>query len=74
MLEECVAMGNGVPVVAAFSILTKKALINAVKEKAASFIILPAKPKTIRETLRSLELSEDEGKFPSAGKESLGTD
>ena len=74
MLEECVAMGNGVPVVAAFSILTKKALMNAVKEKAASFIILPAKPKTIRETLRSLELSEDEGKFPSAGKESLGTD
>ena len=75
MLDECVAMGgNGVPVVAAFSILTKKALIDAVKEKAASFIILPAKPKTIRETLRSVELPQDEGQFPSAGKESLGTD
>jgi len=58
-------MGNGVPVVAAFSILTKKALMNAVKEKAASFIILPAKPKTIREVLGSLEPSKDKGQFPS---------
>lgn len=65
MLEECVAMGNGVPVVAAFSILTKKALINAVKEKAASFIILPAKPQTIREVLGSLEPSKDKEQFSS---------
>lgn len=74
MLEECVAMGDGTPVVAAFSVLTKTALINAVKEKAASFIILPAKPKTIRDTLRSLELSEDKEQFSSAGKESVRPD
>ncbi len=74
ILEECVAMAGRVPVVAAISILAKEAFVKAVKEKAASVVILPVKPQTIRETLRSLELSEDEGQFPSARKKSLGTD
>ena len=73
ILEECVAMAGRVPVVAAISLLAKPALVKAVKEKAASFVVLPVKPQTLRETLRSVELSEDEGQFPSAGKKSLGT-
>ena len=67
-------MAGRVPVVAAISLLAKETLVKAVKEKAASFVVLPVKPQTIRETLRSLELSEDEGQFPSARKKSLGTD
>jgi len=73
ILEECVAMAGKVPVVAAISLLAKAALVKAVKEKAASFVVLPVKPQTIRETLRSLELSEDEGQVHSAGKKSLDT-
>lgn len=73
ILEECVAMVGRVPVVAAISILAKEALVKAVKEKAASFVFLPVKPQTIREALQSLELSEDEGQFPSAGEKNLRT-
>jgi len=73
ILEECVAMAGKVPVVAAISLLAKGALVKAVKEKAAAFVVLPVKPQTIRETLRSVELSEDKGQFPSAGKQSPGT-
>ena len=73
ILEECVAMAGKVPVVAAISLLAKAALVKAVKEKAASFVVLPVKPQTIRETLRSLDLSEDEGQVHSAGKKSLDT-
>jgi DNA-binding NtrC family response regulator len=74
ILEECLAMAGRVPVVATISLLAKQALVKAVKEKAASFVVLPVKPQTIRETLRSLELSEDEGQWPSARERSLGTD
>jgi len=74
ILEECLAMAERVPVVATISLLAKQALVKAVKEKAASFVVLPVKPQTIRETLRSLELSEDEGQWPSAREKSLGTD
>lgn len=74
ILEECLIMaGRGVPVVAAISLIAKQTLVKAVKEKAASFVVLPVKPQTIRETLRSLELSEDEGQFHSAGETNLGT-
>jgi len=73
ILEECVAMAGKVPVVAAISLLAKAALVKAVKEKAASFVVLPVKPQTLRETLRRWELSEDERQFPSAGKKSPGT-
>jgi DNA-binding NtrC family response regulator len=73
ILEECVAMAGRVPVVAAISLLAKAALIKAVKEKAAAFVVLPVKPQTIRETLRGVALFEDEGQFPSAGKQSPGT-
>jgi DNA-binding NtrC family response regulator len=68
ILEECLTMAGRVPVVAAISLLAKQTLVKAVKEKAASFVVLPAKPQTIRETLWSLELSENEGQF----QESLG--
>jgi len=74
ILEECLALAGRVPVVAAISLIAKQTLVKAVKEKAAAFVVLPAKPQTIRETLRSVVLSEDEGQFPSAGKKSLGTD
>jgi len=74
ILEECVAMAGRVPVVAAISLIAKQTLVNAAKEKAASVVVLPVKPQTIRQTLRRLELSEDEGQFPSAGNKSLGTD
>ena len=58
ILEECLVMvGRGVPVVAAISLIAKQTLVKAVKEKAASFLVLPVKPQTIRETLRSLELA-----------------
>ncbi len=67
-------MAGKVPVVAAISILAKEVLVKAVKEKAASFVFLPVKPQTIREVLQSLELSEDEGQFPSAGEKNLRTD
>lgn len=73
ILDECLAVAGRVPVVAAISVLAKEALVKAVTEKAASFIVLPVKPQTIRETLRSLELSEDEGQFPSAGEKNLRT-
>lgn len=66
-LDECLAIAGRVPVIAAISVLAKKALVKAVKEKAASFVVLPVRPQTIRETLRSLELPQDEEQFPSAG-------
>lgn len=65
LLDECVATAGRVPVVAAISLLAKQPLLKAVKEKAASFVVLPVKPQTLRETLRSLELSEDDGQFHS---------
>lgn len=74
MLEDCLALAGRVPVVATISLLAKQILVNAVKEKAAAFVVLPVKPQTIRETLRGVALSEDEGQFPSDGKKSLGTD
>lgn len=74
ILEECLAMAGRVPVVAAISVLAKAPLVKAVKEKAASFVFLPVKPQTVREALRSVELSEDKGQFPSAGKKNLRTD
>jgi len=74
ILEECVALAGRVPVVAAISLIAKQALVKAVKEKAAAYVVLPAKPQTIRETLRSVVLSEDEVQFPTAGKTSLGAD
>jgi DNA-binding NtrC family response regulator len=61
LLEECLAMPGKVPVVAAISTLARQPLVKAVKEKAASFVVLPVKPQSIRETLRSLEQSENEG-------------
>jgi DNA-binding NtrC family response regulator len=61
LLEECLAMPGKVPVVAAISTLARQTLVQAVKEKAASFVVLPVKPKSIRETLQSLERSENEG-------------
>ncbi|OGQ78906.1 MAG: hypothetical protein A3F90_09430 [Deltaproteobacteria bacterium RIFCSPLOWO2_12_FULL_60_19] len=66
ILDECVALAGKVPVVATVSLLAQEVLVKAVKEKAASFLVLPAKPQTIRETLRSVELSEDEDQFSSA--------
>jgi hypothetical protein len=57
--QERLAMPGKAPVVAAISALAKQTLVKAVKEKTASFVVLPVKPQTIRETLRSLELSEN---------------
>ena len=74
ILEECVAMAGRVPVVAAISLLAKAALVKAVKEKAAAFVVLPVKPQTIRETLQAVALFEDEAQFLSVGKKILGTD
>ena len=74
ILQECLALAGRVPVVAAISLIAKQTLVKAVKEKAAAFVVLPTKPQTLRETLRSVALSEDEGQFPSARKKSLGTD
>ena len=71
ILEECLAMAGRVPVVAAISLIAKQTLVKAVKEKAAAFVVLPVKPQTIRETLRGVELSEDEVQFPSAGEKIL---
>lgn len=64
MLEECTAMGSGAPVVAAISLLAKETFVKAVKEKAAALVILPAKPRTIREALGSLASSEDAKQLP----------
>jgi len=74
ILEECLSLAGRVPVVAAISLIAKQTLVKAVKEKAAAFVVLPAKPQTIRETLRSVALPENEGQFPSVGEKSLGTD
>ena len=74
ILEECLALAGRVPVVAAISLIAKQPLVKAVKEKAAAFVVLPAKPQTIRETLRSVELSEDEGAISFGPEKSLGTD
>ena len=73
VLEECLALAGRVPVVAAISLLAKAALVKAMKEKAASFVILPVKPQTVRETLRSVETPEDEGQCHSAGDKDLET-
>jgi DNA-binding NtrC family response regulator len=74
ILEECLAMAGTVPVVAIISLLAKQSLVKAVKEKAAGFVVLPAKLQTIRETLLAVELFQDEPQFPSAGKKTLTTD
>jgi DNA-binding NtrC family response regulator len=74
ILEECLAMAGRVPVIAAISLIAKQTLVKAVKEKAAAFVVLPVKPQTIRETLRSVALFEDEAQIPSDGKKILGTD
>jgi DNA-binding NtrC family response regulator len=74
ILEECLALAGRVPVVAALSLIAKQNLVSAVKEKAAAFVVLPAKPQTLRETLRSVALSEDEEQSPSARKTILRTD
>ena len=67
-------MAGTVPVVAAISLIAKPTLVKAVKEKAAAFVVLPAKLQTIRETLQAVALFEDEAQFPSDGKKILGTD
>ena len=74
ILDECLAIAGRVPVVAVISLIAKQTLVKAVKERAAAFVVLPVKRQTIRETLRGLNLSEDDGQFPSAGKKTLGTD
>ena len=74
ILEECLAMAGTVPVVAAISLIAKPTLVKAVKEKAAAFVVLPAKLQTIRETLQAVVLFEDEAQFPLDGKKILGTD
>jgi DNA-binding NtrC family response regulator len=71
ILEECLAMAGTVPVVAAISLIATQSLVKAVKEKAASFVVLPVKPQILRETLRSLELSEDEVPIHSPGEKIL---
>ena len=68
VLDECVAMAGRVPVVAALSLLAKRALTDAAREKAASVVVLPVKPQTIREALRSLELPKDEALLALAGQ------
>lgn len=73
ILEECLAMAGGVPVVAAISILAKTLLVKAVKEKADSFVVLPVNRQIIKKVLRRFEPSEDEGQFPSAREKNLGT-
>jgi hypothetical protein len=64
-------MAGTVPVVAAISLIATPSLVKAVKEKAASFVVLPVKPQILRETLRSLELSEDEVPIYSPGEKIL---
>jgi DNA-binding NtrC family response regulator len=71
ILEECLALAGRVPVVATISLLAKQVLVKAVKEKAAAFLVLPLKPQTIRETVRSLE---NKGQLSSAGQEHVATD
>jgi DNA-binding NtrC family response regulator len=74
ILEECVTIAGRVPVVATISLLAKQSLVNAVKEKATAFVVLPAKPQTIRETLHAFALFEDEAQSPLDGKKILRTD
>jgi len=74
ILEECVTLAGRVPVVAVISLIAKPTLVKAVKEKAAAFIVLPAKQQTIRETLQAVALFADEAQFSSDGKKILGTD
>ena len=74
ILEECLARAGTAPVIAAISLIAKQTLVNAVKAKAAAFIVLPAKPQTVRETLRRVALVEGEAQFPSDGKKILRTD
>jgi DNA-binding NtrC family response regulator len=74
ILEECLAVAGTVPVVAIISLLAKQSLVKAVKEKAAGFVVLPAKLQTIRDTLLAVELFKDKAQFPSAGKKIVGID
>jgi DNA-binding NtrC family response regulator len=74
ILEECLAMAGTVPVVAAISLIAKQTLVQAVKAKAAAFIVLPAKLQTIRETLRGVARIDGNGQFLSDGKKILGND
>jgi DNA-binding NtrC family response regulator len=73
ILDECLAIAGRVPVVAVISLIAKQTLVKAVKEKAAAFIVLPAKPQTIRDTLRNLELSVNKEQVQSAGEKYLAT-
>ena len=74
LLHECLAMAGSVPVVATISLIAKPPLVKAVKEKAAAFFVLPVKPQTVRETLRSLLLSRHEGRLTSAGQADRSAD
>ena len=74
LLEECLALAGRVPVVATLSLIAKQKLVDAVKEKAAAFVVLPATPQTLRETVQSVALSEDEEQSPAARKTMLRTD
>jgi DNA-binding NtrC family response regulator len=73
LLNDCLAIAGRVPVVAVISLIAKQALVKAVKENAAAFVVLPVKPQTIRETLRNVELSEDKEQIHSAGENYLET-
>ena len=74
ILEECVTLSGSVPVIAVISLIAKPTLVKTVKEKAAAFIVLPAKLQTIRETFQAVALFADEAQFPSGGEKILGTD
>ena len=71
LLEDCLAIAGRVPVVATISLLAKQSLVTAVKEKATAFVILPAKPQIVRETLRAVTLFENEAQLPSEEKRVL---
>jgi DNA-binding NtrC family response regulator len=73
ILDECLAIAGRVPVVAVISLIAKQTLVKAVKEKAAAFMVLPAKPQTIRNTLRNVELSANKEQVHSAGEKYLAT-
>ena len=74
ILEECLAVAGAVPVVAAISLIAKPALVRAVKEKAAAYMVLPVKPQNVRETLRDVAPLEVDLEFPSDRKKILATD
>jgi hypothetical protein len=67
-------MAGAVPVVAAISVLAKPSLVKAVKEKAAAFVVFPAKLQTIRETLQAVMLPADQAQLPLATQKIPGSD